>query len=125
MQTVLVVDDEENTRQMLRMLLEFHNFRVEEAEDGLDALAKIRQKCPDVLLLDVMMPNMDGISLCKLLRNEPTTAQLPIIMFSGKTHLGAPEEGLAVGANVYLNKPVKSKTLLEHIRVLLVEPAAH
>ena len=116
---VLVVDDEAYIRDMLNLMLQLNDFRVEEAEDGKDALRVLQTTKPDVMILDVMMPNMDGISLCKTLRNQPETAELPIIMLSGKTHMNAENDGLAAGANLYMVKPMKTNELISNIRNLL------
>lgn len=116
---ILVVDDEEATRYMLRLLLELDGFRVEEAEDGQVALDKIAAQRPDAVVLDVMMPNLDGITVCRRLRAAPETAVLPIIMLSGKTQESAVAEGLAAGANLYLKKPMDPKELVAALRHLL------
>ncbi len=116
---ILVVDDEIFIREMLTMLLGFQGFVVEEARDGQDALTKVNESHPDVIILDVMMPNMDGITLCKTLRSAPETAHLPIIMLSGKAHLGAEQEGLAAGADYYMFKPMKTEDLLANINTVL------
>ena len=116
---ILVVDDEDETRLMLRILLELKGFQVKEAVDGLDALNKVNEINPDVMVLDVMMPFMDGLTVCKKLRSQPETANLPIIMLSGKTHLSADVEGLAAGANAYMSKPADIKKLIENINQLL------
>jgi len=106
---------------MLNLMLQLHGFQVEEAEDGKDALQMIQRSKPDVVILDVMMPNMDGITLCKALRNDPQTVNLPIIMLSGKTHLRAEEDGLAAGANIYMFKPMKIDVLISNIRTVLAD----
>ncbi|MCA9958807.1 MAG: response regulator [Anaerolineales bacterium] len=111
--SVLVVDDDAIIRHMLRMLLEMEDYVVFEAEDGVDALEKLNASLPRAMILDVMMPRMDGIRLCKLLRAQPQTATLPIIMLSGKTQMGADQEGLAAGANAYLRKPMDVAQLLQ------------
>lgn len=116
---ILVVDDEESIRFMLAMLLELQGFEVLQAEDGMDALDKLQQADPDAIILDVMMPKMDGITFCKIVREDVATASLPIIMLSGKTQFGAAEEGLAAGANFYMNKPMDSQELLAKIRHVL------
>ena len=116
---ILVVDDEDETRLMLRILLELKGFQVEEAVDGLDALSKVGDINPDIMVLDVMMPNMDGITVCKKLRCEPETKDLPVIMLSGKTHLNADIEGLAAGANMYMHKPVNIQQLIVNVNQLL------
>src|SRR3984957_11128140 len=77
---VLVVDDEEHNRTLLRDPLEARGYQVEEAENGTQALQKIALRQPDVILLDLMMPNMDGFEVCRLLRRHPETAHLPILM---------------------------------------------
>ncbi len=120
--SILVVDDDFGLRELLRQMLEFSGFEVEEAVDGLDALDKIGDFQPDLLVLDVMMPQMDGITLCKRLRAEPETAVLPIIMLSGKTQREAIKEGLTAGANKYLTKPMSFEHLIQSINELLPQP---
>lgn len=116
---VMVVDDDPIIRHILRTLLEMEGLRVVEAGDGEEALEMIAVERPDVLVLDVMMPNMDGITACKRLRAQAETADLPIVILSGKAQQGAAEEGLAAGANVYLKKPLDVPNLLQVIRQLL------
>lgn len=113
---VMVVDDDIYNRNMLRLLLELEGYLVSEAEDGLDALHKATHDVPDAMILDVMMPNMDGIAACRALRARQETSRLPIIMLSGKTQIGSAEEGLAAGANVYLSKPTDMDELLSTLR---------
>lgn len=117
--SVLVVDDEPGTRELLRFMLEFAGYVVYQAEDGLDALEKVKQLQPDVVLLDVMMPKMDGLEVCRHLRAEAATAELPVIMVSAKIQVEAIREGLDVGANRYLTKPIARASLLETIREVL------
>ena len=84
---VLVVDDEADTRNLFRFTLEYGGFAVREAIDGEDALTQIENGRPDVVLLDVMMPRLDGYEVCKRLRQRPETADLPIIMVSAKSKM--------------------------------------
>ncbi|MCZ7669997.1 MAG: response regulator [Chloroflexi bacterium] len=114
-----MVDDELMTRQMLTMLLGLGGFEAIEAENGLAALAQVAQHHPDAIILDVMMPGMDGITACKKLRANPATRAIPVIMLSGRAQLAAEEEGLAAGANVYLKKPMDPKELLDILKGLL------
>lgn len=123
--SVMVVDDDIIIRHMLRMLLEMEGFVVTEATDGIDALEKVGQQPPHIMILDVMMPRLDGISVCRQLRAKPETATLPIIMLSGKTQMGAAEEGLAAGANVYLHKPMDMAELFQNLRALLTRVALY
>ena len=118
-QSVLIVDDEPMTLNLLRLMLETVGFDVTGVEGGVDALAKVNENRPDVMILDVMMPDMDGITVCKTLRSIPETADLPIVMLSGKTHLNAEAEGLAAGANKYLFKPMSRSDLINSLRAVL------
>ena len=114
--SVLIVDDEQETRELLRLMLEFAGYDIYEAVDGLDALEKVKLVQPDVILLDVMMPNMDGLEVCRRLRSQAATADLPIIMVSAKIQVEAIREGLDAGATRYLTKPVSRANLVETIR---------
>lgn len=116
---VLVVDDDQEIREMLCVLLQINGFATDEAEDGLVALQKIRQRPPQIVVLDVMMPNMDGITLCRLLRQEPETNALPVVMLSGKAHPQAVEDGLRAGADRYLIKPSGLDGLVNTLHELL------
>ncbi len=121
---ILLVDDEPNLRMLLRHMLETGDFDVVEAEDGLDALDKLRVIMPDLMLLDVMMPELDGVSLCKQLRASQAYADLPIVMLSGKTQFNAVQEGLAAGANRYLCKPITVSELVDTVRDVLAVTTA-
>jgi adenylate cyclase len=103
---VLVVDDEEKNRMLLRDALEVRGYHVEEAEDGLQALQMIAARPPDVILLDLMMPKMDGYEVCRRLRRELKTAHLPILMITALAERGDRLLGIQVGANDFLNKPI-------------------
>jgi CheY-like chemotaxis protein len=123
--SVLIVDDEPMTRNLLRMMLSYAGYQIYEAEDGLDALEKIEKYTPDVVVLDVMMPNMDGIDVCKRVRQDEAggNRHLPIIMLSAYTQPSAVEAGLAAGATKYLTKPISRQVLLEHVEAVLAETA--
>lgn len=121
--TIMVVDDEAHIRDMLTLLLELHGFAVSTAIDGADAWQKINQCRPDAIILDVMMPVMDGITFCRHLRADPQTTHLPVIMLSGKTQFGAEAEGLAAGANFYMWKPMKTSELMANIQAVLERTA--
>ena len=117
--SVMIVDDDAQIRTLLSTMLSVAGFESVTAEDGLDAWEKIKHHQPDVLLLDVMMPNLDGLSLCKKLRGEAETADLPIIFLSGKAHQEAIREGLAAGANSYLTKPTSLGELTKSLDNIL------
>ena len=119
-QAVLVVDDEPMARTLLRLMLVRAGFEVFEAEDGYDALDKVKVHPPDVMILDVMMPGIDGFQVCEEIRRQEPTASLPIIMLSAKTDLDSVNRGLRVGATKYLTKPVSPEDLTQHVHEVLV-----
>ena len=118
-QSVLIVDDEPMARTLLRLMLVRAGFHVSEAEDGFDALEKVRLNRPDVVLLDVMMPGMDGFAVCSTLRDNVETAMLPIVMLSAKTDLDSVNKGIRVGATKYLMKPISPEDLTRHVQEAL------
>ena len=111
--TILIVDDEMPTRTLFRIMLQGAGYDTVEAEDGEEALALIAEQIPDVVLLDVMMPNMDGFAVCATLRANEATASLPILMLSADTSSGTAVKGKEVGANMFLTKPVPRPKLLQ------------
>lgn len=114
--SILLVDDEPQTRDLLRLMLKRDGYEVFEAEDGYEALDKVKAIVPDMVLLDVMMPNIDGLTVCRHIRKDESLAELPVVMLSARTHLEAVEKGIMAGATRYLTKPIGRKELLQHIR---------
>ncbi len=104
--SVLVVDDEPQNRTLLRDPLEAFGYRVEEAENGMQALQKVAAHPPDVILLDLMMPQMDGFEVCRRLKADPKTAHIPILMVTALSERGDRLLGIHAGANDFLNKPI-------------------
>lgn len=123
--SVLVVDDELEIRQLLSTMLTMVGYQSFVAQDGLEALEIISECQPDILILDVMMPRMDGLTLCRKLRDAAETAELPIILLSGKAHQEAIREGLQAGANRYLVKPAGLEELTRNISEVLGETAVN
>ena len=121
---VLVVDDGDMTRQMIVMFLKISGIEAAEAENGVDALEKIAVQKPDAIILDVMMPEMDGITMCKKLRRNPATATIPVLMLSGRSQLGAELDGLEAGANAYMRKPMDPKEMLVILTDLMMKAEA-
>lgn len=119
--SVLVVDDEPMARTLLRLMLVRAGFDVVEAEDGFDALDKLKDGAPDVMILDVMMPGIDGFVVCETVRSTPSTSELPIIMLSAKTDLESVNKGLELGADKYLTKPISPEELTRQVRDVLQE----
>jgi two-component system phosphate regulon response regulator PhoB len=116
---VLVVEDEAALVTMLRYNLEKQGFRVEEAADGQEALTKIAEARPDIVLLDWMLPVMSGIEVCRQIRRKPTTRDLPVIMVTARTEDADAVRALNTGADDYVVKPVAMDNLLARIRALL------
>jgi two-component system phosphate regulon response regulator PhoB len=116
---VLIVEDEAPLVTLLRYNLEKQGFRVEDAGDGGEALTRITEAPPDLLLLDWMLPTMSGIELCRQLRRRPATRTLPIIMLTARAEDSDAVRGLDTGADDYITKPFSTEALIARIRALL------
>jgi two-component system, OmpR family, phosphate regulon response regulator PhoB len=116
---VLVVEDEAALVTMLRYNLEKQGFRVEEAADGQEALTRVAETQPDLVLLDWMLPVMSGIEVCRQLRRRPATRDLPVIMVTARTEDQDAVRGLNTGADDYITKPFSMDSLLARMRALL------
>lgn len=117
--SVLVVDDEPTARTMLRLILVRAGFEVLEAQDGAEALEEVKRQIPDLMILDIMMPGIDGFEVCQILRSQDETADLPIIMLSARADAESVNRGLLIGATKYLTKPVMPDELTRHVREVL------
>ncbi len=116
---VLVVEDEAALATMLRYNLEKQGFRVEEAGDGQEALTRIAETQPDLVLLDWMLPVMSGIEVCRQIRRKASTRDLPVIMVTARTEDQDAVRGLNTGADDYITKPFNIEALLARMRALL------
>ena len=116
---VLVVEDEAALATMLRYNLEKQGFRVEEASDGQEALTRMAETVPDIVLLDWMLPVMSGIEVCRQIRRRPATRDLPVIMVTARTEDQDAVRGLNTGADDYITKPFSMDALLARMRALL------
>jgi len=116
---ILVVDDEDHIRRILKFQLDKHGYRVVTAENGEVALELVRRESPDLIILDLMMPRMDGFETCRRIRQNFQTAQIPIIMLTAKSDLPDKIKGLQDGANDYLIKPYSNEELLLRVRNVL------
>jgi len=114
--TVLVVDDERNITELVRMYLRADGFRVETASSGEQALEKVRSSCPDVVVLDLMMPGLDGWEVCRRLR---ASADIPIIMLTARTDDVDKIVGLELGADDYVTKPFHPRELVARVKAVL------
>ena len=120
---VLVVDDEEMTRNLLRLMLSRSKFTVLEAGGGFAALEMIKEHRPDLVILDLMMPDLDGFSVCERVRAQPEYADMPIFILSARADQETIARGLILGATNYWTKPDCYKDLLAHIEDVLVVDA--
>ena len=116
---ILVVDDEIYIVHILEFSLTMEGYEVATASDGEEALRKIEEDRPDLVVLDIMMPRLDGYEVCRRLRQSEETATLPVILLSAKGRPVDREVGLEVGADDYIVKPFSPRRLLEKIRELL------
>ncbi len=121
---VLVVDDSLTVRKITSRLLTREGFRVDSAKDGVDALEKMHDLIPDVVLLDVEMPRMDGFELARVMRNDERLKHVPIIMITSRTADKHRNHAMEIGVNVYLGKPYQEQQLLDHIAEQIGQQAA-
>jgi chemosensory pili system protein ChpA (sensor histidine kinase/response regulator) len=122
--TVMVVDDSITVRKVTSRLLARHNMEVITAKDGVDALEVLQDKMPDVMLLDIEMPRMDGFELARHMKNREDLKHIPIIMITSRTGDKHRKRALDIGVNSYLGKPYQEEELLENIYLALAEAEA-
>ncbi len=118
---ILVVDDEPNIVLSLEFLMRKAGFEVEVARNGQEALAAIARQPPDVLLLDVMMPEMDGFEVCERLRADPRGRATKVVMLTARGRDSERQRGLALGADAYVTKPFSTRELVARVKAMLEE----
>jgi CheY-like chemotaxis protein/MinD-like ATPase involved in chromosome partitioning or flagellar assembly len=116
---ILIVDDDLDTLRLVGLMLQRQGYQISAATNGAQGLSKALEEKPDLILLDVMMPDMDGYEVTRRLRKNPTTASVPILMFTAKTQLDDKVTGFEVGADDYLTKPTHPTELQAHVKALL------
>jgi len=116
---ILIVEDEHDILQLVKLYLEKEGFRTVAAKTGTEGLQYAKQEKPDLVVLDLMLPEIDGLEVCKRLRSAPETAMLPIIMLTAKAEESDTIVGLELGADDYVTKPFSPKTLVARIKALL------
>ena len=121
--TILVIDDEMQSVKLIGILLQRRGYEIVAATLGSQGLEKARAERPDLIVLDIMMPDMDGFEVCRRLRADPTTAAIPVIMFTAKTMVDDKVTGFQAGADDYLTKPVHPDELATRVEALLARSA--
>jgi DNA-binding response OmpR family regulator len=118
--TILIADDDDDVRDVIAFKLQVAGFRTLTADNGRSALAVAVAERPHMIILDVTMPQLDGLSVCYELHARPQTAQIPVLMISGNGRPGDVDLGFAVGADDYLPKPFSQHEMLQRVRWLLM-----
>ena len=117
--TVLVVDDDPNAIDIVRTFLEAKGYRVATAKDGSEALAQLEEVRPDLVLLDVMMPGMDGWEVARVIKNHPSFGTTRVVMLTARSDFADKHEGLRAGADDYIVKPIQLRELGERVELNL------
>ena len=119
MHKILIVDDEPNIIMSLEYTFKKNNFKVFIARDGQEALDILQTEIPDVIILDIMMPNVDGYATIEFIKKEAKLAHCKVLFLSAKNRESDIEKGMALGANAYMTKPFSVKKLVEQVYELL------
>ncbi len=113
---ILIVDDDTGLTQLLQLVFESRGFWVTTAYDGEQALKALEKELPEAIVLDLMMPGVGGLEVCKLVRKDPRTAHIPIIILSAMPNESAHQDAMDAGATEYLIKPIRPSDLIKRIR---------
>jgi DNA-binding response OmpR family regulator len=123
--TILIADDDDDIRDVIAFKLQVAGFRTLSADNGQSALNLAVESRPRLIVLDVSMPQMDGLSVCYELHARPETAQIPVLMISGNNSPADVDRGFAIGADDYLPKPFSQVEMLRRVNWLLLATAQH
>ncbi|CAG0957020.1 response regulator transcription factor [Geobacter sp.] len=116
---ILIVEDEESLLKLESILLTSRGYDVTGVADGATALEQVVSARPDLVILDIMLPGMDGFEVCRRIKQNPETAHIPVMMLTAKKSAQDTERGMAAGASAYVTKPFKSAKIIEIIQELL------
>ena len=116
---ILIIEDDPATQRLVDYTLRHEGYEVISASNGLEGLRKAREESPDLVILDIMLPGLDGYEICHRLRADPSTESMAILMFSAKAQDIDKETGLKVGADDYLTKPSPPATIVAKVKELL------
>lgn len=118
-ETILIIEDEQDIIELLTYNLEQEGYTISFSTSGEEALSMVRRKSPDLILLDLMLPGVDGLEVCRNLKQDPSTREVPIIMLTAKSEDSDVISGLEIGADDYIPKPFSPKVLIARIRSVL------
>ena len=121
---ILIIEDEQGLTQSLTWYFEHNGYEVAVARDGAEGLQKARATLPDVILLDLMLPRMDGLDVCRELRSGERTGRIPVVMMSARSDEVSQARGYAAGADDYVSKPFGNKVLLAKIKALVASASS-
>lgn len=116
---ILIIEDDPNALRFIEYTLELEGYQVLSAKDGLEGIKKARDEHPSLIVLDIMLPGLDGYALCQQLRQKPETSLLPILMLSAKARQEDKDIGLRMGADDYLTKPADPSVVIAKVKDLL------
>ena len=123
MKKILIVEDELSLAETLKMRFEGIGYKVDIAGDGQEAMKKVYANRPNLILLDIMLPKIDGYKVCRILKFDEKYRNIPVIMLTAKAQEEDKELGFSVGANAYITKPFDTKELIQKVKELLGEAA--
>ncbi len=119
MTTILIIEDNRRSMLLIRDLLQMHGFRTLEAFDGEEGIARAKAERPDLILMDLQLPGMDGLTATRLLRQDPVTAGIPVVALTAHAMKGDRERALQAGCNGYIPKPIDTRRFLAQIQGFL------
>ncbi len=122
---ILIIDDDSETLRLIGMMLQRQGYQTVTANNGDEGVALAKHELPDLIILDIMMPEVNGYTVAKHLRADPATSEIPILMFTAKSQVDDKVAGFEAGADDYLTKPVHPVELVAHIKALLSRRASH
>lgn len=116
---ILIADDSKNVRKLIAIVLKKEGYKFAEARNGLDALEKVKIEHPDLIILDIILPGMDGLQVCQEIKKDPKTTHIPIIILTTESSYEAREGAHQAGADVYMIKPFEPKDLRTAVKEVL------
>ncbi len=120
---ILIVDDDQGLTQLLRLIFESKGFGVTIAHNGEQALEALARELPEAVILDIMMPGINGLQVCRQVRSDPRTTDVPIVVLTAKADPQTRQDALDAGATEYLVKPIRPSELIRHVYAVTAQPA--